>query len=252
MPMHIFSFVSVIKGRLASPPSYISSFGGASQRVRSSSFSKLRKQLLSVSCISKSFSLLFSTNESRSSVFQPLKHLMGHNPSRMTYTQFTAKSAMRMEPQSGGSLTALDRESPHLPVSMIGPGALKVKSEEVRCSVLSGSSRPYGLQPAWLLCPWTSSGKNTGVGSHSFLQGIFPTQGLNPGFLHCRQTPYHLSHQGSPCNKQLSNACTFMKSEILASNHIDKQSLNIYAVWSSGQDIMGTMRRSQTLEILKM
>ena len=41
-----------------------------------------------------------------------------------------------------GSLTALDGESPHLPVSMIGPGALKVKSEEFRCSVLSGSSRP--------------------------------------------------------------------------------------------------------------
>ena len=35
-------------------------------------------------------------------------------------------------------------------------------------------------------------------GSHSFLQGIFPIQGLNPGLLHCRQILYHLSHQGSP------------------------------------------------------
>ena len=35
-----------------------------------------------------------------------------------------------------------------------------------------------------------SSGKNTGVGCHALLQGIFPTQGLNPGLLHCRQTPY--------------------------------------------------------------
>ena len=35
-------------------------------------------------------------------------------------------------------------------------------------------------------------------GSHSLLQGIFPTQGLNPGFLHCRRILYHLSHQGSP------------------------------------------------------
>ena len=34
--------------------------------------------------------------------------------------------------------------------------------------------------------------------SHSFLQGIFPTQGLNPGLLHCRQILYCLSHQGSP------------------------------------------------------
>ena len=40
-----------------------------------------------------------------------------------------------------------------------------------------------------------SPGKNTGVHSHSLLQGIFPTQGLNPGLLHCRQILYHLSHQ---------------------------------------------------------
>ena len=36
-----------------------------------------------------------------------------------------------------------------------------------------------------------------GVGSLSLLQGIFPTQGLNPGLLHCRQILYQLSHQGS-------------------------------------------------------
>ena len=35
------------------------------------------------------------------------------------------------------------------------------------------------------------------MGSHSLLQGIFPTQGSNPGLLHCRQIPYYLSHQGS-------------------------------------------------------
>ena len=38
-----------------------------------------------------------------------------------------------------------------------------------------------------LLCPWNSPGKNSGVGSHSLLQGIFRTQRLNPGLLHCRQ-----------------------------------------------------------------
>ena len=43
-----------------------------------------------------------------------------------------------------------------------------------------------------------SPGKNTGVGCHVLLQGIFPTQGLNPGLLHCRQIFYSLSHQGSP------------------------------------------------------
>ena len=47
------------------------------------------------------------------------------------------------------------------------------------------------------LCPWNSSGKNTGVGCQSLLQGIFPTQGLNPCILHCRQILYCLSHQGS-------------------------------------------------------
>ena len=40
--------------------------------------------------------------------------------------------------------------------------------------------RCHGLWPARLLCPWDSPGKNTGVGSHAFLQGIFLTQGLNP------------------------------------------------------------------------
>ena len=42
-----------------------------------------------------------------------------------------------------------------------------------------------------------SPGKNTGVGCQVLLQGIFPTQGSNPGFPHCRQILYHLSHQGT-------------------------------------------------------
>ena len=46
-------------------------------------------------------------------------------------------------------------------------------------SVMSNSFQPYGLQPTRLLCPWDSPGKNTGVDCHLFLQGIFPTQGLN-------------------------------------------------------------------------
>ena len=44
---------------------------------------------------------------------------------------------------------------------------------------------------------WNSPGKNTGVGCHFFLQEIFPTQGLNPSLLYCRQILYHLNHQGS-------------------------------------------------------
>ena len=49
-----------------------------------------------------------------------------------------------------------------------------------------------------LLCPWDFQGKNTGVSCHFLLQGIFLTQGSNPGLLHCRQILYHLSHHRSP------------------------------------------------------
>ena len=59
------------------------------------------------------------------------------------------------------------------------------------------SLRPHGLSATRLLYPWDSPGKNTGVGSHSLLYGIFLTQGLNPGLLHCKGILYHLSHQGS-------------------------------------------------------
>ena len=49
-----------------------------------------------------------------------------------------------------------------------------------------------------LYSPWNSPGQNTGVGSLSLRQGIFPTQGLNPGLPHCRWILYQLSHKGSP------------------------------------------------------
>ena len=51
--------------------------------------------------------------------------------------------------------------------------------------------------PARLLCPWDSPGKNTGVGCHFLLQGIFLTQGSNWGLLHCVQILYCLSRQAS-------------------------------------------------------
>ena len=61
------------------------------------------------------------------------------------------------------------------------------ESENVSCSAMSDSLRPYGLQPSRLLCPWDFPGKNTGVSSHSLFQGIFQTQGSNLGLLHHRQ-----------------------------------------------------------------
>ena len=54
------------------------------------------------------------------------------------------------------------------------------------------------LQPHGLYSPQNSPGQNIGVGSHSLLQGIFPTQGSNPGLPHCRRILYQLGHQGSP------------------------------------------------------
>ena len=57
--------------------------------------------------------------------------------------------------------------------------------ERVSHSVLSNSLWCHGLEHASHLCPLNSPGKKTGVGSHSFLQGIFSTQGSNPGLLDC-------------------------------------------------------------------
>ena len=66
------------------------------------------------------------------------------------------------------------------------------------CSVLSDC-----LQAHELYSPWDSPGQNTGVGSLSLLQGIFPTQGSNPGLPHCRQ-----SHKGGMCMCQSVSSVT--------------------------------------------
>ena len=67
------------------------------------------------------------------------------------------------------------------------------ESESKSHSVASNSLQPHGLHS-----PWNSPGQNTGVGSFSLLQGIFTTQGSNPGLPHCRRIFYQLSHKGSP------------------------------------------------------
>ena len=61
------------------------------------------------------------------------------------------------------------------------------------CLVVSDSLRPHGLYS-----PWNSLGQNTAVGNCSLLQGIFLTQGLNPGLPHCRWILYQLSNKGRP------------------------------------------------------
>ena len=67
----------------------------------------------------------------------------------------------------------------------------EVKWSENR-SVMSDSLQPHGLYSTW-----NSPGQNTGLGSLSLHQRIFPTQRSNPGLLHCRRILYQLSHKGN-------------------------------------------------------
>ena len=79
---------------------------------------------------------------------------------------------------------------------------------------LKSLSRVQLFATPWTIQSMNSPGQNTGVGSLSLLQGIFPTQGSNPGLPHCRQILYQLSHKGSlkilewvayPFSEDLSN-----------------------------------------------
>ena len=72
------------------------------------------------------------------------------------------------------------------------------ESESESRSVVSDSSQPHGLYS-----PWSSPGQNTGVGSLSLLQRIFPTHGSNTGLPHRSRILYQLSHKGSPVNCEM-------------------------------------------------
>ena len=73
------------------------------------------------------------------------------------------------------------------------------ETESESRSVVSNSLQPHGLSMNYSMdSPWNSLGQNTGMSSLSLLQGIFPTQGLNPGLPHYRRILYQLSHKGSP------------------------------------------------------
>ena len=75
-------------------------------------------------------------------------------------------------------------------------------SESESPSVVSDSLQPHSQN---------SPGQNTGVGSLSLLQVILPTQGSNPGLLHCRRILYQLSHKGSPiCVCAYMCVCVFV------------------------------------------
>ena len=66
---------------------------------------------------------------------------------------------------------------------------------------------PPSMEFTRLLHPWNFPGKSTGAACHFLLQGIFLTQGSNPGLVHCRQMLYRLSHQASPCTQKTHNIC---------------------------------------------
>ena len=101
-------------------------------------------------------------------------------------------------------LSFFDTESVVLYLSSCGLVFRGVDFRKVMCcAVLSHSvlsewlHYPMDCSPPGSSVHGDSPNKNTGVGCHTLLQGIFPTQGLNSGLLHCRGILYHLSHQGS-------------------------------------------------------
>ena len=81
----------------------------------------------------------------------------------------------------------------HVHIDTTAFGLFRLKKWSESHSVVSDSLQPHGVYS-----PWNSPGQNSGVGSRSLLQGIFPIQGLNPGLAHCRRILYQLSHKGSP------------------------------------------------------
>ena len=85
---------------------------------------------------------------------------------------------------------------------------IKVKVK-LKVAVVSDSLWPHGLYSRW-----NSPGQNTRVGSLSLLQGILPTQGLNPGLPYCKWMLYQLSHKGSSkgqgLQKSLHSECMFL------------------------------------------
>ena len=97
-----------------------------------------------------------------------------------------------------------------------------------------------------LYSPWNSPGQNTGVGSLSLLQGIFPTQGSNPDLPHCRQILYQLNHKGSPKNtgvgtsgsSQPRNRTSFSRvAGRFFTNRAIREAPNIYKLHLLGKDL---------------
>ena len=91
------------------------------------------------------------------------------------------------------------KKSVFIPISKKN-NAKECASESESRSVMSDSATPWTVACQDPLCPWNLPCRNTRVGSRSLLQGIFPTQELNPGLLYCRQILLSFELPGKPNN----------------------------------------------------
>ena len=129
----------------------------------------------------------------------------------------------------------------------------------LRCNLFSSPlfenrgrrARAQSLQPCptlldpmdWLLCPWDSPGKSTGVGCHALLQGIFLTQESNPHLLHCRQIFFYpLSHPETPNTQDTQFRSEIWMSELfLKYKYVSKMAWDIHT---------GTQTRFRYLSVI--
>ena len=108
----------------------------------------------------------------------------------------------RIVPTQGLNPRLLQQQLDSLSLSHVGspeenfsdPKQFQLKCQSLNCVQLFAT---HDVQPARLLCPQDSPGKNTGMGSNSLFQGIFLTQGSNRDLLHCKQILYHESPEKS-------------------------------------------------------
>ena len=119
--------------------------------------------------------------------------------------QWDSKGIPTLQLKSLGGFLPLSVSRTHPPLASLTPSVppthqmlqLLVLCCVLSHSVTSNSCNPMGCSPPGSSVQGDSPGKSIGVGYHAFLQGIFPTQGLNPDLPHCRWILYHLSHQGN-------------------------------------------------------
>jgi len=113
---------------------------------------------------------------------------------------------------------------------------------------MSESLQPHG----WLYTTWNSLGQNTGVGSLFLLQGIFTSQGSNPGLLHCRWILYQLSHQESPRILEWV-ACPFSRGSSQSRNQTRVSCIagRVFTSWAVGEALGNCECIKKNLLLLK-